>query len=148
MERLRTLIAILVVAFQSYILIMIVKNIKWIMLFAGVVTCTTLFAVIAPQDALLNMFGCNLTELLANLVVRSWGFLVYIMGVLLINGAFNEDSRMLRIITAGICKIGFLLLILMYGANYIDTLWVTVVFDSIVVLILGAYVISSNVDLI
>ena len=77
-----------------------------------------------------------------------WGFLVFIMGALLINGAFNEDSRMLCIITAGISKIGFLLLILMLGANYIDTLCVTVLFDSIVVLILGTYVISSNVDLI
>ena len=123
---------------------MIVKNIKWIMLFAGVVTCTTLFAVIAPQDALLNMFGSNLTEPLANLVVRSWGFLVFIMGALLIYGAFNEDSRMLCVITAGISKIGFLFLILIFGANYIDTLWVTVVFDSIVVLILATYVVSSK----
>jgi len=48
----------------------IVRNIKWIMLFAGVITCTTFFAVIAPQDALLNMFGSGLTEPLANLVVR------------------------------------------------------------------------------
>ena len=114
------------------------------MLFAGVVTCTTLFAVIAPQDALLNMFGSNLTEPLANLVVRSWGFLVFIMGALLIYGAFNEDSRMLCVITAGISKIGFLFLILIFGANYIDTLWVTVVFDSIVVLILATYVVSSK----
>ena len=71
---------------------MIVKNIKWIMLFFGVITCTTFFAVITPQDALLNMFGSNLTEPLANLLVRSWGFLVFIMGALLIYGAFNEET--------------------------------------------------------
>ena len=58
---------------------MLVKNIKWIMLVAGVATCTTLAAVIAPQDALVNMFGSSLTEPLANLVVRSWGFLVFLM---------------------------------------------------------------------
>ena len=120
----------------------IVRNIKWIMLFAGVITCTTFFAVIAPQDALLNMFGSDLTEPLANLVVRSWGFLISIMGILLIYGAFNEDSRMLCVITTGISKIGFLFLVLIFGTDYIDKLWVTVVFDSIVVLTLATYVVS------
>ena len=122
----------------------IVKNIKWIMLLAGLVTSTTVAAVFVPQETLISMFGTNLTELLANLVVRSWGFLVSIMGALLIYGAFNEGSRLLCIITAGISKIGFLLLILIFGATYIDKLMVTVVFDSIVVLILATYVISSK----
>ena len=67
----------------------IVKNIKWIMLFAGLVTCTTFFAVINPQDALLTMFGSNLEEPLANLITRSWGFLIFLMGALLIFGAFT-----------------------------------------------------------
>ena len=121
---------------------MLVKNIKWIMLVAGVATCTTLAAVIAPQDALVNMFGSSLTEPLANLVVRSWGFLVFLMGALLIYGAFDQDSRMLCIFTAGLSKIGFLLLILMFGTKYIDTLWVTIAFDSIVVVVLGIYLFS------
>ena len=123
---------------------MIVKNIKWIMLFFGVITCTTFFAVIAPQDALLNMFGSNLTEPLANLLVRSWGFLVFIMGALLIYGAFNEETRLLCIITAGVSKVGFLLLIMIFGTNYIETLWVTAAFDTFVILILTNYVISSK----
>ena len=126
---------------------MIEKNIKWIMLVAGTVTCTTLFAAITPEDALLSMFGSSLTEPLANLLVRSWGFLVFIMGALLIYGAFNEGSRMLCIVVAGMSKIGFLLLILMFGQEFIDTLWVTVMFDSIVVLILGTYVLFSKVSL-
>lgn len=123
---------------------MIVNNIKWIMLFVGAVTCTTLFAVIDPQDALLNMFGSNLTEPLADLVVRSWGFLVSIMGALLIYGAFSEDSRMLCAITVGVSKIGFLFLILIFGTDYIDNLWITVAFDAIAVLILAVYVFSSK----
>ena len=123
---------------------MIVKNIKWILLFFGVITCTTFFAVIAPQDALLNMFGSNLTEPLANLLVRSWGFLVFIMGALLIYGAFNEETRLLCIITAGVSKVGFLLLIMIFGINYIETLWVTAAFDAFVILILTTYVISSK----
>ena len=114
------------------------------MLFFGIITCTTFFAVIAPQDALLNMFGSNLTEPLANLLVRSWGFLVFIMGALLIYGAFNEETRLLCIITAAVSKVGFLLLIMIFGTNYIETLWVTAVFDTFVILILTTYVISSK----
>jgi hypothetical protein len=121
---------------------MLVKNIKWIMLVAGVATCTTLAAVIAPQEALVNMFGSSLTEPLANLVVRSWGLLVFLTGALLIYGAFDQDFQMLCIFTAGLSKIGFLQLILMFGTKYIDTLWVTIAFDSIVVVVLGIYLFS------
>lgn len=125
---------------------MVVKNIKWIMLVAGLVTCTTFAAVIAPQDILINMFGANLTEPLANLIVRSWGFLVFLMGALLIYGAFNQDSRMLCIMTAGVSKIGFLLLILLFGAEHIETLWITVVFDLIVITLLSIFVFSTRAN--
>ena len=121
---------------------MIVNNIKWIMLFIGAFTCTTLFAVIDPQNALINLFGSNLTEPLADLVVRSWGFLVFIMGTLLIYGAFSANSRMLCVITVGISKLGFLFLILIFGTDYIDTLWITVAFDAMSILVLAVYVFS------
>ena len=70
------------------------------------------------------------------------------MGILLIYGAFNEDARMLCIITAGISKIGFLFLILIFGTDYIDSLWVTVVFDTIVALTLATYVVSPKIKTI
>ena len=114
------------------------------MLLAGLITCTTLAAVFAPQETLISMFGTNLTEPLADLLVRSWGFLVFIMGALLIYGAFDEDSRMLCAITAGISKLGFLFLIFVFATDYIETLWVSVVFDSIVVLILAIYAVSAK----
>jgi hypothetical protein len=114
------------------------------MLSAGLVTCTTLAAVFSPQETLISMFGANLTEPLADLVVRSWGLLVFIMGALLIYGAFDEESRMLCVITAGISKIGFLLLISIFATNYIKTLWVSVVFDLVVVFVLALYVVSAK----
>ena len=52
---------------------------------------------------------------------------------------------MLCIITAGISKIGFLFLILIFGTDYIDSLWVTVVFDTIVALTLATYVVSPKI---
>ena len=51
---------------------------------------------------------------------------------------------MLCNIIVRISKIGFLLVVLIVGTNYIDKLEVTVVFDSIIVLILATYVVSSR----
>jgi hypothetical protein len=49
----------------------IVANIKWIMLVAGVLTCSMLYAAIAPQAALLSTFGVTLEGPLAEIIVRS-----------------------------------------------------------------------------
>lgn len=120
------------------------SSIKWVMLVAGIVTCTTFAATIAPQEALSAMFDSHLTEPLADLIVRSWGLLVFLMGELLIYGAFDEPSRRLCIITVGASKIGFLLLILMFGKQRVETLWITVLFDSMVVIVLGVYLFSGS----
>jgi hypothetical protein len=73
----------------------IMKNIEWIMLFAGVVvTYTKIFFVIDPQDTFLDIFDSDLTEPLANSIVRSWNFLFFVVGVLPIYDAFNKDFRM------------------------------------------------------
>jgi hypothetical protein len=50
----------------------IVANIKWIMLVSGVLTCTMLYAAIAPQAALRGNFGETLEGPLAEVVVRNW----------------------------------------------------------------------------
>ena len=120
------------------------SSIKWIMLVAGIVTCTTFAATIAPQAALSAMFGSHLTEPLADLIVRSWGLLVFLMGALLIYGAFNEPSRRLCIIAVGASKIGFVLLIIMFGKQYVETLWITVLFDSMAVIVLGVYLFAGS----
>ena len=123
---------------------LVVNYIKWIMLVTGLATCSTLSVVFAPQDALMSMFGANLTEPLANVVVRSWGFLVFLMGALLIYGALNPAFRKLCIVTAGVSKIGFLLLIFMFGSHYFDALRVTVIFDSAVIVVFAIYLFASK----
>ena len=54
----------------------IVAKIKWIMLVSGVLTCTMIFAAIAPQAALRSTFGATLEGPLAEIVVRNWGALI------------------------------------------------------------------------
>ena len=54
----------------------IVTKIKWIMLVSGVLTCTMIYAFIAPQAALQANFGASIDGPLVQIVVRNWGALI------------------------------------------------------------------------
>ena len=89
-------------------------------------------------------FGASLTEPLANVVVRSWVFFAFLMGALLIYGAFRPESRMLCIVTAGLSKVDFYCALRCLARNYADALRMTVIFDTAVVAVLAVYVIASK----
>jgi hypothetical protein len=77
------------------------------MVIAGLLTCSMIFAVFAPQTALINMFCEALTEPLAQVVVRSWEFLIFLMGVLLIFGAQYIETSAVTLILNAIIVISF-----------------------------------------
>jgi hypothetical protein len=95
------------------------SGIKWIMLAAGVLTCTMVYAAIAPQAALLSTFGETLEGPLAEIVVRNWGALIALVGAMLIWGAFNPAVRTMALIVAGVSKAVFIALVLAQGGRYI-----------------------------
>jgi len=109
-------------------------NIKWIMLMSGALTCTMVYAVIAPQAALRSTFGETLEGPLAEIVVRNWGALITLVGAMLIFGAFNPQVRSLALTVAGASKLVFIALVLSHGGRYlghqagiaiaIDLVWV------------------------
>ena len=109
------------------------------MLIAGLLTCSMILAVFAPQTALISMFGESLTEPLAKVIVRSWGFLIFLIGTLLIYGAYKPVYRNLALVIASISKIAFISLIIIFGTQYIDKSIVTIVLDSVLVLIFLTY---------
>ena len=120
----------------------IIANIKWIMLVAGLLTCTLIFAVVAPETALISMFGEALTQPLAQVIVRSWGFLVFLVGTLLIYGAFKPIYRNLALVIASLSKAAFISLILIYGHQYIDKSVLTIIFDSVFVIVFVSYLVK------
>ena len=109
-------------------------QIKWIMLVAGVLTCTMFYAALAPQAALMSTFGEAIDGPLAGLVVRNWGVLITLMGAMLIYGAFTPAVRPLVLVVAGVSKLTFIILVLAQGGRFlgqqagiavaIDLLWV------------------------
>ena len=122
----------------------IITKIKWIMIIAGLLTCSMIFAVFAPQAALISMFGDAITEPLGEVIVRSWGFLIFLMGVLLIYGAFKPVYRNLSLVIVGISKIAFISLILIFGEQYIEKSAVTIIFDSILIALFAFYLIKAK----
>ena len=120
----------------------IITKIKWIMVIAGLLTCSMIFAVFAPQAALISMFGEAISDPLGEVVVRSWGFLIFLMGVLLIYGAFKPVYRNLSLVIVGISKIAFISLILIFGEQYIEKSAVTIIFDSILIALFAFYLIK------
>lgn len=120
----------------------IITNIKWIMVIAGLLTCSMIFAVFAPQAALISMFGEALTEPLAQVVVRSWGFLIFLMGVLLIYGAFEPVYRNLCLVIVSLSKVAFIAILLIFGDQYIGTSAVSLILDSILITLFTYYLIK------
>ena len=112
----------------------IVANIKWIMLVSGALTCTMVYAAIAPQAALRSTFGESLEGPLAEIVVRNWGALITLVGAMLIYGAYDPPGRPFILTVSGLSKLVFIALVLVYGRQYlghqaglaiaIDLVWV------------------------
>ena len=123
----------------------VVAKMKWIMLVSGVLTCTMVYAAVAPQAALRSMFGDTLDRPLAEIVVRNWGILIALIGGMLIYGAFEPSSRRLVLIAAGLSKVAFVALLLTYGGQYLgQQAAVSIAIDLAMVLLFIAYLYATR----
>lgn len=122
----------------------IAKSLKWIMLVAGVLTCTMLYAAIDPLGALRATFGATLEDgPLVQIVVRNWGVLITLVGALLIYGAYRPTSRPLVLVLAVVSKLVFISLVLTYGQAYLGKAGLTIGFDLVVVVLLALGLVQS-----
>ena len=123
----------------------VVAKMKWIMLVSGVLTCTMVYAAVAPQAALRSMFGDTLDGPLAEIVVRNWGILIALIGGMLIYGAFEPSSRRLVLIAAGLSKVAFVALLLTYGGQYLgQQAVVSIAIDLAMVLLFIVYLYATR----
>ena len=118
--------------------------IKWIMLVSGALTLTMVYAAIAPEAAMRTTFGEALDGALAEIVVRNWGVLVSLMGVMLIYGANRPQVRPLVLIVAGVSKLAFIGLMLLYGRQYLTTAGLVIGIDVVMVVLFFAYLVSAR----
>jgi len=122
----------------------IVAKMKWIMLVSGILTCTMLYAAIAPQAALRSTFGESLEGPLAEIVVRNWGALIAFMGAMLIYGAYTPQNRPLILTVVGLSKLVFIALVLTYGRQYLGhQAGLAIVVDLSMVILFILYLIGA-----
>jgi hypothetical protein len=106
-----------------------------ILLIAGLLTCTMISAAIAPAAALRSMYGEDiaLTPLM-EIIVRNWGALITLMGLLLVVAAFYPPVRTTAMVIAGISKVVFIGLTLWLGKAYLSQqVGVAIIIDSIMI---------------
>ncbi len=123
------------------------RNIKWIMLIAGISTCSMLYAALDPQAALSGMFGHGMQSdgPAAEIVVRNWAALITLVGVALIYGAFNPGSRPLILALACASKAIFVGLSLFYASDQLGLqLAVSIVFDTVLIVLFGAWLLAHR----
>jgi hypothetical protein len=122
-----------------------ISNFKWLMLICGLLTCTMLTGLLSPEASLQSNFGETLLTGPENVVVRSWSALIGLMGIMLIYGAFNPEVRKFSLVIAGINKIIFIGLILIFGRQYIQFgLGTAIVADAIMILVFAVYLLYSG----
>ena len=123
----------------------IAANIKWVMLVSGLLTCSMIYAAIAPQAALRSTFGASLEGPLAEIVVRNWGALITLVGAMLIYGAYHPAVRRLAVCIAGASKIFFIGLVLTYGQHYLSyQAGVSIAVDAVIVILFALYLLGRS----
>ena len=124
---------------------MLNRSIKWIMLVSGALTCTMVYAAIAPQAMLRSTYGETLDGPLGDLIVRNWGMLIFLVGAMLVYGAFNVAVRPLVLMVAGASKITYIALVLQNGDRFLSgSSAASIVIDAVMVLVFAAYLLSRK----
>ena len=124
---------------------MIKQYMKWIMLVAGLITFSMIFALFTPNQLLSSMFGAELEGDLALLIVRNWGVLIALTGGMLIYGAFKPQQRPMALVVSGLSKVTFIGLLISHG--FAQALLPTLIMDCIFVVIFAIYLFSPQASL-
>jgi hypothetical protein len=67
--------------------------------------------------------------------VRSWGALITLVGAMLVYGAYRPNQRPLILTVAGLSKLVYVTLLLVYGSEYLPMTITPVVVDSIAIIL-------------
>ena len=122
----------------------IVTNIRLVMIVSGALTATMIYAAIAPGAALQSTFGETLTGPLANIVVRTWGALIALVGAMLIYGAFVPQVRAMVLVVASISKAFFIALVLAESSRYLGKAAVPVAVDLVMIALFAWYLLAAR----
>lgn len=115
------------------------------MLASGLLTCTMFQALLFPEASIRSNFGQSPDSQLFEMIVRNWGALIGLEGVMLIYGAFVESVRRFVLVMAGSSKIVFIVLVLTAQESYSGFgAGTAIIVDSIIVILFAVYLIAAQ----
>ncbi|MDZ7919847.1 hypothetical protein [Rhodoferax sp.] len=121
------------------------RHIGRIMQVSGLLTCSMVFAALAPQAALVHYFGNGLEGPVADVVVRSWGALIGLVGAMLLYAAQRPELRPLVLAVAGSSKLVFVALVLSHGRLFLpQQVGIAVLLDGLWALVYAAYLVRPQ----
>ena|SRR5688500_6346645 len=122
-----------------------VEKFKWVMLVAGLLTCTMFLGLVSPQMSLESNFGETLPEPISNVLVRTWSALIGMNGIMLLYGAFRQAVRKFVLVIVSLSKLTFICIGLIYGQQYLDNgLGTAIVADAVMVALFAAYLVLAG----
>jgi hypothetical protein len=122
-----------------------VSRFKWVMVVAGLLTCTMFYAALFPIASQQSNFGEALDGALAQIVVRNWGVLIGLVGLMLIYGAYSEPNRRMALLVATASKIAFIALVLVFGRQFLQfQVGTALIVDSIMVALFVVYLVATR----
>ena len=122
-----------------------VNGFRWVMVVSGVLTCTMFYAALAPVASQQSNFGEALDGPLAQILVRNWGVLVGLVGLMLIYGAFSDVNRRMVLLVATASKVAFIALVLTFGQQFLPfQVGTAVIVDSVIVVLFALYLVATR----
>ena len=118
---------------------------KWIMLAAGLLTCSMFLGLFSPTTSLNSNFGETLSGPVAEVVVRNWSALIGLSGVMLVYGAFVDAVRKFVLVITGTSKLIFITLVLSFAPQALNfAAGTAVIADSVMILLFLAYLVLDR----
>ena len=123
----------------------LIDNIHIVLIVSGLLTITMLQFAIAPTRALKSTYGEVLEGPLVDLVVRGWGFLIALVGAMLLWAAFHPETRTLVAGVAIASKLFYIGALLAHRKRFLKGFAaVTAGVDGGMVVLLAAWLVTAG----
>jgi hypothetical protein len=124
----------------------LIDNIHVVLIVSGLLTITMLQVAIAPARALKSTYGEVLEGPLVDLVVRGWGFLIALIGAMLLWAAFHPETRTLAVGAAIASKLFYVSALVAHRKRFLKGFAaVTAGVDVVMVVLLTAWLVTAGV---
>ena len=122
----------------------LIDHIHIVLIVSGLLTLTMLQFAIAPTRSSISTYGEALKGPLVDLMVRGWGFLIALIGAMLLWAAFHPETRTLAVAAALASKLFYIGALIAHRKRFLKGFAaVTVGVDLVMVALLAAWLVAA-----